>query len=177
MSDPTDPTAPAPRLPVQDTHFGEITVRQDGQDRVEVGGPGIPLVTLERRPGSDAVPHIAIGTRDAALLTLRIDGHEARVKPGKGGLTRRSYRVDVRYEGTSYRLVPDSVPGSRLIRDGEHLGDFTSLGDESVIVEWKEGAGPEPLDAALGYALASAFGTGGQPMWMLIADGLGIALP
>lgn len=34
-----------------------------------------------------------------------------------------------------------------------------------------------PLDASVGYALAAAFGTGAQPMWMMIVDGVSSALP
>ncbi|NUK00555.1 hypothetical protein [Streptomyces lunaelactis] len=167
----------ADRTPIEDTRFGEITVRQDCQDRLEVEGEGIPRVTLERDPESEVDPQTAIGTRDPAHLTMRIDGREVELKPAKGGLRRRSYRVDVEYEGVGYRLVPDSVPSSRLTRDGVHIGDFSSDGDEMVIAEWKEGAEIRPVDASIGYALSSAFGTGGQPMWMMIADGVSSALP
>ncbi|MER5870023.1 hypothetical protein [Streptomyces sp. NPDC002044] len=165
------------RTPIEDTRFGEITVRQDGQLSLQVEGEAIPRVTLERDPGSAADPQTAIGTRDAEHLTMRIDGRKVGLKPAKGGLTRRSYRVDVEYEGARYRLVPDSVPSSRLTRDGAHLGDFSSDGDELVLADWKEDAELRPADASVGYALASAFGTGGQPMWMMIADGVSSALP
>ncbi|MET9320757.1 hypothetical protein ABZX75_11305 [Streptomyces sp. NPDC003038] len=165
------------RTPIEDTRFGGITIRQDGQDRIEVEGEGIPHVVLERDPESEVDPRTAIGTRDPARLTMRIDGLEVGLIPGKGGLSRRSYRVDVEYDGARYRLVPDSVPTSRLTRDGAHIGDFSSDGDEVVIAEWKEGAELRPVDASIGYALASAFGTGGQPMWMMIVDGVSSALP
>lgn len=165
------------RTPIEDTRFGAIIVRQDGQEAVQVEGEGIPRVTLERDPGSEVDPQTAIGTRDPAHLTMRIDGREVELKPAKGGVTRRSYRVDVEYEGALYRLVPDSVPSSRLTRDGKHIGDFSSDGDELVLAEWQEDAELRPADASIGYALASAFGTGGQPMWMMIADGVSSALP
>ncbi|MFD3873258.1 hypothetical protein [Streptomyces sp. NPDC058623] len=170
------------RAPIDDTRFGAVTVRQDGQDRIEVAGDAIPRAVLERSPATDspateADPQIAIGTRDPALLTLRVDGREAELKPAKGGLSRRSYRVDVTYAGAVYRLVPDSVPSSRLTRDGTHIGDFSCDGDEMVIAEWQEGAEVRPVDASIGYVLASAFGTGGQPMWMMIVDGVTDALP
>ncbi|MFD3938474.1 hypothetical protein ACFWSF_05215 [Streptomyces sp. NPDC058611] len=164
------------RTPIEDTHFGAIIVRQDGQEALQVEGEGIPRVTLERDPGSEADPQTAIGTRDPAHLTMRIDGRKIELKPAKGGLTRRSYRVDVACEGALYRLVPDSVPSSRLTRDGAHIGDFSSDGDELVLAEWQEGAELRPADASIGYALASAFGTGGQPLWMMIADGVSSAL-
>ncbi|WP_405710824.1 hypothetical protein OG264_18625 [Streptomyces xanthophaeus] len=165
------------RTPVEDTRFGAISVRQEGQDRLEVDGERIPRVTLERDPQSQPDPQIAIGTRDPDALTMRIDGNPVRLAPAKGSLTRRSYRVDVEYGGSRYRLVPDSVPSSRLTRDGTHLGDFSCDGDENVIAEWREDATTEPVDAAVGYALASAFGTGGQPLWMMLADGVSSALP
>ncbi|MFD5412121.1 hypothetical protein [Streptomyces nojiriensis] len=165
------------RAPIEDTRFGAITVRQDGQDRLEVDGEAIPRVSLERDPATEADPQITIGTRDPAHLTLRVDGATVGLLPGKGRLSRHSYRVDVTYDGADYRLVPDSVPGSRLTRDGVHLGDFTSDGDETVIAEWREDREIRPADAAIGYALASAFGTGAQPLWMMVVDGVSSALP
>ncbi|MGW7456904.1 hypothetical protein [Streptomyces sp. NPDC054797] len=165
------------RAPIDDTHFGGITVRQDGHARLEVSGEAIPHVVLERGPVAPVEPHTAIGTRDPAHLTLRIDGARADVRPAKGRLSRRSYRVDVEYGGVRYRLVPDSVPSSRLTRDGVHIGDFSCDGDETVVAEWKEGSRIQPADAAIGYALASAFGTGGQPLWMMLVDAVSSALP
>ena len=35
----------------------------------------------------------------------------------------------------------------------------------------------EPLDAAIGYALAAAFGTGGQPMWIMAVETISEFLP
>jgi hypothetical protein len=170
-------TERTPSGPVEDTLFGTITVRLDGQDRVTVEGERVPAVVLERDPASEADPLIAIGTRDPDALTLSVDGTAARITPAKGKLRRRTYRIDVEYEGVHYRLEPDSVPSSRLTRDGVHLGDFSSEGDETVIAEWREDAGVRPADAAVGYALASAFGTGGQPMWMMLVDAVTTALP
>ncbi|WP_371677832.1 hypothetical protein [Streptomyces sp. NBC_01276] len=165
------------RTPIEDTRFGVITVRQEGQDRVEVRGEGVPRVVLRRAPGAEADPRIAIGTRDPEHLTMTVDGRAAVLRPAKGALSRRSYRVDVEFEGVGYRMVPDSVPGSRLTRDGLHLGDFSSDGDELVLAEWRDTAEVRPVDASIGYALASAFGTGGQPMWMMIVEGVAEALP
>ncbi|MGV9990522.1 hypothetical protein [Streptomyces sp. NPDC003374] len=85
-----------------------------------------------------------MGTRDGSRLTLTVDGEEAVIDPAKGRLTRRSFRVDVRHGGRSWRLVPDSIPGSRLLRDEQHIGDFTSDGDGRVGAEWREDAEPEP---------------------------------
>ncbi|MEU5464844.1 hypothetical protein AB0H06_25065 [Streptomyces althioticus] len=69
-----------------------------------------------------------------------------------------------------YVLVPNSTETSRLLRDKRRLGVLTSTGDGKVTVEWENGerrstAAPEPYDAAVGYALAAAYGTGAEPMW------------
>ncbi|MFI1227323.1 MULTISPECIES: hypothetical protein [unclassified Streptomyces] len=171
-------TTPLPAA-VEDDHHGDILVELVGEhgEILVVSGEGIPRVTLTRAPGAAIDDHIAIGTRDPHRLTLTVDGRDATIAPGKGKLRRRSYRVDVRCAGTSYRLVPDSIPSSRLTRDGTHLGDFSSDGDRRVIAEWRADAAVEPTDAAIGYALAAAFGTGGQPMWMMAVDAVSTALP
>ncbi|GHE13657.1 hypothetical protein [Streptomyces alanosinicus] len=163
---------------VEDDLFGEITVRLDSREgEVTVEGESVPRVVLRRAAGTDVADHIPIGTRDGTLLILTVDGEEAVVTPARGRLTRRSYRVDVRHAGHARRLVPDSIPGSRLLRDGRHVGDFSSSGDGRVLVEWREDAGPNATDAALGYALAAAFGTGAQPMWMIAIEMIGDMIP
>ncbi|WP_328286981.1 hypothetical protein [Streptomyces mutabilis] len=142
-----------------------------------VEGGAVPRVELHRAEGAEIDAHVPVGTRDGSRLTLTVDGQEAVPAPSKGRLTRRSFAVDVRYAGRAWRLVPDSVAGSRLLRDGEHVGDFCSQGDGRVPAEWREGAEPEALDAALGYAPAAAFGTGAPPMWMLVVDAVGDTVP
>jgi hypothetical protein len=171
-------TTPIPAA-VEDDHHGDILVELTGEhgEILVVSGERIPRVVLTRAPGAEADDHIVIGTRDPRRLTLTVDGQDATIAPGKGKLRRRSYRVDVRCAGTSYRLVPDSIPSSRLTRNGKHIGDFSSDGDRRVLAEWRDGAAVEPLDAAIGYALAAAFGTGGQPMWMMVVDAISTALP
>jgi hypothetical protein len=171
-------TTPIPAA-VEDDHHGDILVELTGEhgEILVVSGERIPRVVLTRAPGAEADDHIVIGTRDPRRLTLTVDGQDATIAPGKGKLRRRSYRVDVRCAGTSYRLVPDSIPSSRLTRNGKHIGDFSSDGDRRVLAEWRDGAAVEPLDAAVGYALAAAFGTGGQPMWMMVVDAISTALP
>lgn len=164
---------------VEDDHHGEILVELTGEqgETLVVSGERIPRVVLTRAPGTEIDDHIAIGTRDPRHLTLTVDGREATIKPGRGRLSRRSYRVDVRCAGTSYRLVPDSIPSSRLTRNGKRLGDFSSGGDRRVLAEWRAEAAVEPRDAAIGYALAAAFGTGGQPMWMMAVETVSEFLP
>ncbi|WP_415947431.1 hypothetical protein [Streptomyces sp. KLOTTS4A1] len=171
-------TAPPPAV-AEDDHHGEITVALEGEhaETLVVSGEKIPRITLTRAPEAEVDEQIAIGTRDPGHLTLTVDGDEATIAPAKGRFSRRSYRVDVTYAGTTYRLVPDSVPSSRLTRDGKHLGDFVSDGDRRVTAQWQEGVGIEPLDAAVGYALSAAFGAGGQPMWMMLVEAVSTALP
>ncbi|MFP3988961.1 hypothetical protein U9R90_15965 [Streptomyces sp. E11-3] len=164
--------------PVHDDRFGEVTVQLAAeQGELVVEGELIPRVTLRRDPAADVDEQVAIGTREAARLRLTVGGAEAVLRLGKGGISRRSYRVDVEHDGVRYRLVPDSVPSSRLTRDGAYVGDFLSDGDGRVIAEWREGSDVRPTDAAVGYALAAAFGTGGQPWWMMAADAVSSALP
>ncbi|MFH8239866.1 hypothetical protein [Streptomyces sp. NPDC018321] len=161
----------------EDERFGAVTVRLDtGRGEVVVEGGAVPRVELGRE-GPEDDGHVPVGTRDGDRLALTVDGEEAVVDPSKGRLTRRSFAVDVRYAGGAWRLVPDSVAGSRLLRGREHVGDFVSQGDGRVLAEWREGAEPKALDAALGYALAAAFGTGAHPMWLLAADAIGDIVP
>ncbi|MGW5848984.1 hypothetical protein ACWFQ8_13720 [Streptomyces sp. NPDC055254] len=163
--------------PVPDTLFGEITVRRQGQDRIDVQGGAIPSATLRRDAASPPDPAVAIGTRDPDNLTLHIDGHRADLRPAKGRLSRRSYRVEATYDGARYRLVPDSLTTSRLTREGVHLGDFSCDGDEHPRARWQDGRDVRPADASIGYLLASAFGTGAQPLWMMLTDAVTDALP
>ncbi|MHC0432419.1 hypothetical protein ACX6XY_19885 [Streptomyces sp. O3] len=177
---------------LHDDRFGDIRVQLDVREGLlVVEGERIPRVTLRRDPDAEVDEQVAIGTREGGRLSLSVDGVAAVLKPAKGRISRRSYRVDVEYGGARYRLMPDSVPSSRLTRDGTYLGDLLSDGDGRVIAEWREahadssdgagaGAGADdvrPVDAALGYALAAAFGTGGQPWWMTAADAVSSALP
>ncbi|WBO64872.1 hypothetical protein [Streptomyces camelliae] len=179
-TDEDEHEAPEPvvETAVEDDLFGAITVRLDTrQGEVTVEGESVPRVVLRRTAGTEAADHIPVGTRDGTLLTLTVDGEEAAITPAKGRLTRRSYRVDVDHAGHGRRLVPDSIPGSRLLRDEQHVGDFTSGGDGRVQAEWREDTAPNATDAALGYALAAAFGTGAQPMWMIAIEMIGDMIP
>ncbi|MFI7351533.1 hypothetical protein ACIBSR_35395 [Streptomyces sp. NPDC049936] len=164
----------------EDARFGALTVRLDtGLGEVTVEGDALPRVELRRAQGTETDEHTPVGTRDGRRLTLTVDGEEAVVSPAKGRLTRRSFAVDVRYAGRTWRLVPDSALGSRLTRDEEHLGDFSGDGEGRghVRAEWREDAACEALDASLGYALATAFGTGAESMWSLAVDAAGELLP
>ncbi|CAL9299519.1 hypothetical protein AB0N23_19245 [Streptomyces sp. NPDC052644] len=171
--------APVTVRETEDTLFGSVAVALDtAAGVVDVRGDTVPGVVVRRADGvADVDEHIPVGTRDGALLSLVVDGEAVPVRPGKGRLTRRSFRVDVTYEGVAYRLVPDALSESRLLRDGKPIGRFSSDGDGVVLAEWQDDARVRAVEAALGYALAAAFGTGALPMWMLVLEALGDLLP
>ncbi|MFC9584333.1 hypothetical protein ACFVJ8_16090 [Streptomyces yangpuensis] len=159
--------------PAEDPQFGTVTVELDHEaGTLVVDGDGVPRVEVRRTGGAEVDSQVPIGTRDPEHLAMHVGGVEAELRPAKGFLTRTSYRVDV----GSLRFVPVSLDGSRLSRDGVELGVFVSTGDGRVTAEWKGGQ-PEAYDAAVGYALAAAFGTGAEPMWKLTLDAVLEAMP
>lgn len=154
-------------IPVDDPRFGRVDVRLDGNaGELIVEGEGIPKAVVRRADGTPLESHVPIGTRATGFLTMTVAGAEVQLVPAKGFLTRRSYRVDA----GRYRLVPCSLGESRLLLDGERIGVFTSVGDGRVWAEWQHESRRTPDDAAVGYALAAAFGTGAEPMWKLTLD-------
>ncbi|WP_200307848.1 hypothetical protein [Streptomyces adelaidensis] len=173
--DPAPQDEPVVEALVEDDRFGEISVRLDVvRGEVVVAGERVPRIEIRRAEGAEMEEHIPVGTRDGALLTLTVDGADAVIEPAEGRLTRRSFRVDVWYGEHSWRLVPNSTGDSGLFRDAtEHIGDFSSEGDGKVVGEWREDAEPDALDAAFGYALAAAFGTGAESTWLLTAGAVG----
>ncbi|MEU2116807.1 hypothetical protein ABZ567_14415 [Streptomyces sp. NPDC016459] len=135
---------------------------------LRVSGYGLPTVELVRAAGTRPDAHTPIGTRRAALLALTVDGEPATVRPARGRLLRRSYRVDVRTGGTRYRLIPCGYTESRLTRGRRRIGTLLSTGDGRVVDTWEPGA--TPRDIALGTALAAAFGTGAAPWFETVGD-------
>ncbi|WP_455352265.1 hypothetical protein [Streptomyces sp. SYSU K217416] len=164
--------------PAADRLFGAVYIALEHEGgTLAVSGDGLPRAEIRRSAGTPAESHVPIGTREQGRLTLSVDGADETLRPAKGFLTRRSYRVEVESaaRGHGYLLVPDSLGTSRLLRDGCLLGVFTSTGDGTVCAEWegsKSGERVEPHDAAVGYALAAAFGTGAEPMWKLTLNAL-----
>ncbi|MEU0914730.1 hypothetical protein [Streptomyces althioticus] len=158
---------------VADQLFGQVEIELDHEGgTLCVSGGGLPTVEIRRSPDTEVATRVPIGTRDPGRLTLLVDGDEETLRPAKGFLSRRSYRVEVvsATRDRRYVLVPNSTETSRLLRDKRRLGVLTSTGDGKVTVEWENGerrstAAPEPYDAAVGYALAAAYGTGAEPMW------------
>ncbi|GAA2428127.1 hypothetical protein [Streptomyces macrosporus] len=157
---------------VEDALFGEIRVRSYlGTGRVEVEGPAVPPVTVHRAPGAERGGRVAIGVRRAGRLAVTVDGEPASVSPGRGP-RRRAVRVT--HRGSRYRLKPRRLRRGRslLTRDGHRLGHFRSDGRRAP-AEWSGGASVSARDAAVGYALAAAFGRWEEPWWSKAFDRAG----
>jgi hypothetical protein len=146
-----------------DPFFGELTVSVDKDDSlVAVQGSAVPPATLWRRDGAKPDPYSPIGTRDGEHLVMRVAGEPARISPGRGRLSRRSYRVDVQHGDMSYRLVPSSHSTSDLMRNGARIGNLCADGEGGVAAQWQPDQRVTPMDASVGYLLAASFGTGAQ---------------
>lgn len=153
-----------------DTLYGDIAVLLDTTaGTVDISGPAVPTVTL-RRTGGERAEKVPIGTRDPKHLAISVNDTPATVLPRRARLARRSFTVDVQCPDATYRLEPRTKKESRLLRNCRELGDFTSRGDGTVTADWHEDADVLPLDAALGYALAAAFGTGAAAIWRELAE-------
>jgi hypothetical protein len=181
VADPVRYVPPVPLIQtctVEDTLHGVVIVHTDiEQGWVEVAGNGFPSVHLRRSKDVDVSQHVPIGTRDPAHLSLTVDGTPATLSPGRGRFTRSSFRVDARVDGVDHHFHPSDEDGSRLSRDGQRLGDLM-LEPETVelMAAWAPDADVRPQDAALGYALATAFGTGAEStLVMLIHTLTGVA--
>ncbi|MFG2138109.1 hypothetical protein [Streptomyces sp. NPDC048650] len=164
---------PIAYMSADDPLFGAVGVVLDHETGVlVVDGDGVPRADVRRAAGTPLESHVPIGTRDPGRLTMSVDGTAVSLRPSKGFLTRRSYRVDAGSgaKGYGHRLVPVSLGTSRLLRDDTPLSVFTSTGDGNVTAEWETGTVPGPYDASVGYALAAAFGTGAEPIWKLTLD-------
>ncbi|MGW3271272.1 hypothetical protein ACWDFH_07330 [Streptomyces kronopolitis] len=169
---------PSSKDPTHDPIFGAIRVTLDAeQGALTVSGEKIPTVALVRAEDADTSDHIPIGTRCARHLSLTLDSSPARIMPSRGRILRRSYRVDVEYAGVRYRLTPDSMGSSRLLKDGIAIGELSSPGDGEVLADWPEDSEILPQDAAVGYILAAAFGTGAQPFWMTAIEAASNMIP
>jgi hypothetical protein len=153
----------------------EITT---GDGWVAVTAGSSPAVV--ERVGEVAVAKsVPIGTRAAASLRMQVDDRPVRVRPGPGRYARGSYKVVVDHDGVTYRLRPKSPDVSRLSRDNVRLGDFELKADGSVQADWFEQnrGSVIPADAAVGYALAVALGTGARFFLVMLLDVLTAAGP
>lgn len=159
---------------VEDPLHGVVIVHTDIEmGWIEVAGDGFPAVHLRRSERAEVSDYVPIGTRDPAHLTLTVDGTPATLSPGRGRFTRGSFRVDAQVGELHYRFHPSDEDGSRLSRDGQPLGELM-LEPETVelMAVWAPGADVRPQDAAVGYALATAFGTGAESTLMMLVHTL-----
>ncbi len=148
---------------VFDEQFGELSVEgsidQLDAAYVLVTGAAIPEAVLRRGPVAELSPYYPIGTRDRHNLDLHIGGVPAAIAPGPGRLLRASYRVTVLHEGRLHVLRPNSSDKSKLVVDGRRVGTleyFPGVGPAAAV--WTAPVTPEA--AAIGYLLATSFGTG-----------------
>lgn len=142
----------------------EVSVeRADGHVAVLVrDGASQSRATIARSAGAEVRPYIPIGTRDAAHLTMLVDDTPVVLEPGPGRYTRGSFKVAAEYQGLHYLFTPASEVSSRLLRDGVRVGEFSRVNDAEIRVWWNRDVPISVTDAALGYALAVAFGTGAK---------------
>lgn len=127
---------------------------------------------VRRCPNAEVLRHVPIGTRSREHLTMLLDGHPVDLRPGPGKLTRGSYKVTVNHNGVEYLLKPANSTSSSLHRDSTRLGELSRSGDAEVKVWWEKGVEVSAADAAIGSALAAAFGTGAKFFLLaLLEDG------
>lgn len=165
---------------VDDAFYDELKIRtNDAEGRVEVSGAQVPTVVITRSVGAEINLFVPIGTREPGELTMTVGEVTADLRPGKGKWTRGSYRVDLTLLGKRYRFKPNSIATSQLIRDGKKIFE-PSMDDEdgSFLVQWLVNRDDtEPVDAAIGYALAVAFRTGAMSLFGMLLSGAEMAGP
>jgi hypothetical protein len=136
-----------PRI-TDETHGTVVVTTTDTRVLAAVAGSAAEI----SRRGDEVSPDVPIGTRDPDRLTLVVDGARARIAPGAGRLSRRSFRVEAWVDEVRYTLRPED-DGSTLSADGAERAFFPG---EDIPAVWLPGS--TPRDAAVGYALAAAFG-------------------
>lgn len=145
---------------VDDEAAGRLEVAIDADlGVVTVSGPGIPTATITRAEGAATRRWVPIRSRDADALTLRMDDSVLPLRPSRGRVSRRSFRVDVVMAGSTYILTPCRRNASRFLRAQEPLAVLTAHSENACAeAEWtSEATGAE---VALAYVLAAAFGVG-----------------
>lgn len=159
-----------------DAVFGPVDIELDRDvGRVVILADQLPPVTIQRSLETELLRYVPIGTRDRTALRMLVGGREQHLEPEKPGLSRRSYRVAAQVDGADLLLTPNTPGTSRLVRGTSYRGDnelgsFERQSDGSVRASWSgevtalgvtvQALRPEPVEAAVGYALAAAFGTG-----------------
>jgi hypothetical protein len=103
--------------------------------------------------------------------TLSVDGSPGTISPGRGRFTRGSFRVDARVDDVQYRLTPSDADGSALLCDGKRLGQLMQEPETiELMAVWTDNAEVQPRDAAVGYALATAFDTGAEHTFVMLFE-------
>lgn len=163
---------------IEDAFYGQFTVTTDN-GQVALHGPSIPTTTIARDAEANVSESIPIGTRDPAALRMTIAGASVSLAPRKvRTFSRRSQLVTVRHAGLDYRFVANSSATAQLRRGDLKVADL-SLGDDGdVFAHWlitKQESKPE--DAAIGYTLAIAFGTGSLSLLGFLVEAVGALFP
>ncbi len=172
-----------------DLLFGAVTVAVDvAAGLVSVQGERIPTTIVERTAEVPLQAYVPIGTRDPGALRLTVGGAREWLRPSRGRLSRRSYRVRARLGSADLLFTPRSPTESRLVRGTSYRGDnelggFARMTGGAVAVEWSRevsalgatvaAAEPSPGEAAVGYAMAAAFGTGARFFLASVIEGAG----
>ncbi|MBX6748630.1 MAG: hypothetical protein IRY85_03000 [Micromonosporaceae bacterium] len=157
----------------------DVSVEQT-DDHVAVlvlDGASESRATITRATDERVRRDIPIGTRDAGHLTMLVNGTPVDLAPGPGRYTRGSFKVAAVYQGMRYLLALASAVSSRLHRDGVRLGEFSRLDSGEIRVWWNREASVSPTDAAIGYTLAAAFGTGAKFFLAALFDGPDHGMP
>lgn len=168
----------------EDSAIGILTVQLDEKDSpsVTITGPQVSTVVIQRKEGSPADSGAPIGSRKATNLLMTVGDAIATLSPGSGFLSRRAHRVDVEFKEHTYRLIPTGNQTSTFFIDGKQAGTLRSekrtnslysegkrvgalrtKGSGTIRAVWNADADPSADAAAIAYALAAAFGTGGPP--------------
>ncbi|MFC6153878.1 hypothetical protein [Nocardioides yefusunii] len=143
-------------------HDDEPRLAVDPGLSVVVDLAGAPQVRIERDPASKRQEFVPIGSRRPEDLTLTVGGAVGELRPSRAAMTRRSHRVHAVVGGSTYLFTPVSVDESALLRDDVRLGTFAR--DDDGLAATPDSAEVTPLETALGYALAEAFGTGARSL-------------
>lgn len=174
--------------------FGDVVVtRADGSVSARFEMTGTPVVTIERL-GARTRRTVPIGTRDGSCLRARVNDRAMRVRPGKGRVLERSYRVIAEIDDRVVSLGPKSVDTCRFL-DGrpqeieKSFCEFTARADGAIEVAWEtpteikalghtvEPPRPSEEDVLIGFALAAAFGTGSLSATSVVMGFVSAALP
>ncbi|MFD4785067.1 hypothetical protein ACFWNH_29010 [Rhodococcus qingshengii] len=156
--------------------YSEIVLRCDDSE-VSATYADDPRTTVSiRRIGHRTHEKTPIGTRSAPNIEASIDGRVIVLTPGPAKMLKRSYKVQIEFDGRILTLAAKNLEDSMLL-DGtkdngnNSFGDLTRTHRGSVDVFWavpfkfmKETVlppTPSRDDVLIGVCAAAAFGTGG----------------